>query len=431
MVEEKEISLSTILYVVWDRGKMILLFTGVAMVLTYLISFSTPNRYKAAAMLIMNKSKIGTRTMLNPAIPMKTFDELYNSKKILKEVMDNHKEFKKYPYNFKHLSDLEERVDAHEVWGSSLIRIEVTLEDPVLAADVANELATKAIKINDNLIRFEKEASKRRYATELEFIQLQTDDFQKDYLELLTKNLKPTLIAKLGNKTSILLTLEQEKETLDHSIIELQERELRFKSVLAGTDFTPIITIERKVVVSPIMADVVNSQVNEPLDYKELQDLTFLEQTINPDYSTLYAEYKKLQVDLPAMQKKRDSYHERIEVIDNEIETMQKRLSEIDLEEMVAKANFDRSLEILSGIDKEEGWAGTTVTSERQDLYLIDEAIPDNKKVYPKRTLTAALGGMIVFLLSFLYYLLVDLYGLLAGFKTKRDDEPAEETRSA
>ena len=416
------------MYVVWQRGKMILFFTFVAMILAYLATLTTPNRYQAAATLFMNKSKIGARTMENPSIPMKTYHALFFGKKILKEIIDNNEFLKKRPYQIKRPADLSDRVLVYEVPDTPLLKILVDLEDPIVAANIANELAAKAIKINEKLIRFEKETNKKKLADELEFIQSKTDDYQDKYAHVLTKNLKPSLIAKLGNKTSILLTLEQQKETLDHSIIELEERESRFKDILSGTDFNPIMTIQRKVAASPIMEAVVNSQLKGELDFSQLKDLSFSEETINPDYSMLYAEYKKLQVDLPSMIKKRDNYKARIKVIADEADTMQERLSEIELEEMIAKANFDRSLEILSGIDKQEGWAGMTVTSERQDLFLIDEAFPDDKKVYPRRSLTAGLAGMIAFLLSFLYYLLADLYGLMTSFQKKRSDTVEEES---
>ena len=92
---------------------------------------------------------------------------------------------------------------------------------------------------------------------------------------------------------------------------------------------------------------------------------------------------------------------------------MQNRVFEADLDEMIKKAELDRALEIYSGIDKQAGWAGTTVTTERQDLVLWIKAVPNLKKVFPSRSIMVAVAGMMAFLLAFLFYLLVDLYGLM------------------
>ncbi|HOJ59457.1 MAG TPA: hypothetical protein PK878_04155 [bacterium] len=414
MIEEKEISLSSILYVIWDRGKRISLFTGFCMVVAAVSTLLIPNRYMSEATLCVLKSKLGEHTMQNPAIPMRSFEMLFTADEVLMEVMDRCG-LRNPPYNMKYPGTLRSRLLVSYIYDTSIIKVAAMLEDAEKAAEVVNTLAQVAIEKNKELIEKEKQSSSHQIALEIEKIKTQVEQFRKEYETTARKNLKPFLIVQLTSLDTIYSTLEQQIDTLDHSIVEQKERLAQMERIFSATDsaLQPKIRTERSVFSDNLSFETIRQTLGSDANLTDLKGITFYDEAVNPSYFSLQQEYEKLKADLPSLEAKRQSMADRIASVSEQIVIMQNRLFEADLDEMIKKAELDRALEIYSGIDKQAGWAGTTVTTERQDLVLWIKAVPNLKKVYPSRSIMVAVSGMMAFLLAFLFYLLVDLYGLM------------------
>ncbi|MFB3786350.1 MAG: Wzz/FepE/Etk N-terminal domain-containing protein [bacterium] len=414
MIEEKEISLSSIFQVIWERGKRISLFTVLCMAVAAGSSLLIPNRYLSDATLFVLKSKLGERTMQNPAIPMRSFEWLFTADEILLQVIDRCG-LRNPPYKMKYPGHLRSRMVVSYINDTSIIKIAVMLEDAEKAAEVANVLAQIAIEKNKELIEKEKQSSSSQIETEIEKIRKQVTLFREEYERTAKKNLKPFTVVQLTNLNTIYSTLEQQIDTLDHSIVEQKERLARMDQIFSATDsaLKPKIRTERSVFSDNLSFETMRQTLGENVDLENLKGITFYDEAVNPSYFSLQQEYEKLKADLPSLEAKRQSMANRIKDVSQQIEVMQNKLFDMELDEMIKKAELDRALEIYSGIDKQASWAGTTVTTERQDLVLWIKAVPNLKKVYPTRSIMVAVAGMMAFLLAFLFYLLVDLYGLM------------------
>ncbi|RJP21510.1 MAG: hypothetical protein C4527_23460 [Candidatus Omnitrophota bacterium] len=412
MAVVKEINLSAIFNVMWERGKRIFLFTFVVMIVGAICTLFIHNRYGATAILVMNKSKLGERIMAYPAHPIFSYPPLLLHNSVLQYLMEKY-ELDKSPYKFDYPEELGARLGVDIIMETSLMKIYVELENATTAANLVNELATKAIEYNQQIMENEKKASNFQLSVEVESVSSTVKTLSDQYLITMKKNLKPLVINELNTYNATIATLRQELETLKSSIVELENQVIAFEDIFpATTAFDLIIPTQRFIFEDNVMLETYR-KTHPDFDIKSMEGLTFTAESVNPGYLELQREYKKLKVDLVARKERSIYLDERIQTLVSESKEYQHKIFEMDMEEMLLKADLDRGLEIFSGIDKQERWASTTVTTERQDLYLVHPATPSKKKVFPRRSLIVAVIGAIAFLLSFLYYLLIDLYGLM------------------
>ncbi len=424
MIQEREITLSSAIRVIWERGKRIIQLTVLAMVIGLIATFLIPNRYESTTQMVVKASSIGTHTIDNTALPYELHWNIFPSPRMLNEIMETY-ELDKSPYDFDHYKDLRKRIEIEEERDQPVFTISVTLEDATMAAQVANRLATEAIRVTKELHEKEIERSYERLQNQLQIVDMEMENYQKKYLNDLVNNKLPLLQAKLETKNTLLATHRQELTNLDISINELQSRKAGFEELFSATDFTKFLYTRRSVIDDAVLMEEIRNKMRKnemPNDLEQVSNLNLVNQELNGSYLTLDMEFRKLKIDLPTMIERREEVLRRIDRLEEEIPEMQEQIFNMQVEEQIAKQNFDRSVEVLGGIDKQVGWVGTTVNTERVDVYQVDRAIPDSKKVFPIRTIMVGIIGMIAFLISFIYYLLMDLYGLVAERKLQPEN---------
>lgn len=411
MAIEKEINLASLIEVMWVRARGILLFTFGALVLAMLVSLTIQNRYSAMAKVIMNKSKLGERTMQNPAIPMNSYLILANSESLHQSLM------KKYnltdpPFNLIYPEDLQSRINLWLVQDTSMLRIEVELEDPQTAADVANDIANNLIEKSSEIIQLETTSSVAKIAGEVQQLREDVRSKKDIYEKLLLENNKQFIMNKLDTSNSILAKERSEIPNIKSAIAQMVAQVSKYNEVLSATDFQLIIETKKNVLDDPSFTETARSHMKNQ-DIAAFGEITIVDEELNEGYIVQRREADKLVVDLEGQRNMLTEKEERVAFLEEEVKKLEQTFNRMNLAEEIAKAEYDRTLEILGGVDKEYGWTATNVASERQDLYLIDAAVPPMKKSYPPRTLMVGIVGTIAFLLSFMYYLLRDLYGLM------------------
>lgn len=431
MVEEREISLSAVIDVVWERGKRILFFTVISMFLGMLATLLIPDRYASTATILMSKSKLGEQTMQNPAIPLDTYVDMMTSDDLMMDMINKY-QLDESPFNLRYPDDLRGRLLVFQVQNSAHVKIQVALEDAQLAADVVNDLATKAIQKNQYLMEQEKIISQQRISEEIQLLKRNVTQTQNNYQDIVLENNKQVLMKELNTNQTILATLRQELTTLDNSIAEQKVKLEYYKDLFYDPlferhpDFEEKITLFRSIFSDNLSLEMVKQATSE-LDLDSLTKKGIVDEVVNQGYLDVLKEYTSLQVSLPGLIAKRIDAASKIAALETKVEEQNDQFHKMDIEETEAKANWDRALEVYAGIEKNLGWAGTNIYSERQDLILVGEAVPIEKKIYPRRSLMMALVGLVAFLLALMYYLLSDLYGLLRFGKPISHKDETEE----
>lgn len=413
MSVDQEIQLSSILEVIWRRGRMIVLVSLICMALAAAFSFMIKNRYRAEVDLVMMKSKIGERSMMFPGFSMDTYTELIIPDVVLQRLMDKFN-LSEAPYNIKKINTLAGRVRIKNEQGSARIQLSVELEEPDMAAKVANEIANQVIQLNKDVIQAEQDNSRELIQQQIDPIYEQETVYRNEYRDMLIENKLPLLQQELDTNNTILATLRQQRDTLVHSIHELEVKKAQFEEIFSATDAPQeIIKLKRSIFKDNTALNQLN-EANKNLSFEEKMKYGYSEEALNLTYQQLQVEYLKLAVDLPSLKAKLESMEHEILRLESLVKEQQERFFELNVKEAQAKRYWDQSLEVLAGIEKNLDWAGTTVASERQDLKIAYPAIADHQKVYPRRSLIVLVSGMIAFMLMFVYYLLKDLYGLVA-----------------
>ncbi|MBZ0258802.1 hypothetical protein K8I31_22250 [bacterium] len=413
MSVDHEIQLSSILEVIWRRGRMMMLVSLICMALAAAFSYTIQNRYRAEVDLIMMKSKIGERSMMFPGFSMDTYTELIVPDAVLQQVIDKFN-LDEAPFHLGKINALAGRIHIENEQGSARIQLSVELEDPEMAAKVANEIANLAITLNKDVISTEQNNSRDLIKQQISPIYDQAQQYLKTYREMIIENKLPLLQQKLDTNNTILATLRQQRDTLIHSLRELEIRNKRFDDIFSATDAPKeLLKLRRSIFEDSAMLEQLKKE-SPNLTPDEKFNFGYTEESGNVVYQILMTEYLKLKVDLPALKGKLESIESEIQRLESVVNEQQERFFRLNVEETEAKRYWDQSLEVLAGIEKNMDWAGTTVASERQDLKIAYPAIADHQKVYPRRSLIVLVSGLIALMLMFVYYLMKDLYGLVA-----------------
>ena len=286
MSVDHEIQLASILEVIWRRGRMMAIISLVCMVLAAAFSYMIHNRYRAEVDLVVMNSKIGERAMMFPGMTMDTYSELFLADTVLQDIIDEY-QLGKQPFGIKHINALAGRISIRNNEKSSKIQLSVELETPEAAAFVANQLADRALQLNNEIILEEKDNSRRLIQQELTPIQEQTLRYQHAYRDMLVENKLPLLQNELDTNNTILATLRQQHDTLVHSIRELETRQEYFEKVFSATDAPEkILQVKRSI----FSNNTVLNQLEEAEPNQSIEDLTgmgYIEETVNGIYYQL------------------------------------------------------------------------------------------------------------------------------------------------
>jgi len=381
------------------------------------------NRYRATARLVVQVSSIGVHTVNKTELPYDIYWSMFANPETLNSIIDEFN-LDESPYNMESHRDLENRIEITSERDAPMFTISVTMEDSKLAADIANQLAQDAKKTSLELQQQEIERSTNQLIDQLRSISEEMNMYRQNYLAMLKENKKQILINEMDVNNTIIATLKQQINTLNHSIVENQTRMKGYEKVFSSTDFTPTIELKKSLLADALALEAARADDN-PDNLAQISEMQIVDEHLNGSYQQLMLAYKQLQVEMPAQIEARDSMQGKLEELEKKVIDQQTRLYEMEVEEQIGKQDFDRAIEVLGGIDKQVGWVGTTVTTERLDVYQVGKAIPDDKKVYPQRSIIVAVIGMIAFLVSFIYYLLLDLYGLVKTGIRKDEEQEA------
>lgn len=137
---EQELDLYAIWKVIAKRWKLIILLPVFAVLVSALVSLYVLTPQYTASTTLMVTRPVDTGQILYQDIQVSrqlvaTYREIVHSRRVLDIVIAN----LSLPYN---IADLREKVDVQSVRDTELITVDVTDPDPVMARDIANEVAS-------------------------------------------------------------------------------------------------------------------------------------------------------------------------------------------------------------------------------------------------------------------------------------------------
>ncbi len=409
---DREINLGAVVQVIWDRSRKIFGLAFAAAALAFAASQLLPDRYGAWAQLHVKPSYIGTRSMAREKlVSVETYEHFITGEPQLLKVLEKFPQLKDAPYNMEKAKDLATRVSVDRVGETPIIQIYVELrEDPQLAADVCNALAEQAVKLNDDLELEEAQRSTNKFINILSDRHETTRDLRQKYLELQKTHKMEILVKEIGQKLSTMELRRAEKSNLEISQLELGARIQSLQAALS--EMIPTVPLQNSLIENPVLMESLREK-NPNASAAGILKATVTSEAVNDAYLQLTAQLKGLKAQLDGDRAKYDKIVEELPLLEQEIKELEQKRIEWEMEEDVARSEWILSLEIQSGIDKEEGWAEATVSSNRVVLQVLNAAVADDEAESPKRLVIAGVAGTMTFLLALAYFILRDLHNLI------------------
>jgi uncharacterized coiled-coil protein SlyX len=200
-----------------------------------------------------------------------------------------------------------------------------------------------------------------------------------------------------------------ERENL---IVSTQELAVRVAGLEKAVQNQPEkLVLARTLSEDAVLFEMVRSATPE-LKGSQLPNLSLTIESPNQEHYTLLAEKDRLNAQLVADQAKLAQIEKMLPDLEQKVREVQDQIYERQIEVARLKAEYDRSYEIFGGIDKELGWAFTTIFSERYEMIPITKALAKDTVARPNRPAVVVLSGSMAFLAALAYFLLKDLYGI-------------------
>ncbi len=408
MSVDREINLASVYRVIWERGKRILFVTLLAMVVAYVTTLFMTKRYGAMAELEVKPSRVGERAMDHWITPIEVFERYIVGDDSLKTVIEEFA-LDGEPFNIGTVNQLASRINVSKYRETTMIRIYAEMETPEMAAKVANELAKIGIEKNINLLREEVQTTADLLDDALSDRIKDNASREQAYLKAQKAYMVEVIQKKLDNVFSRWQKLLSERENL---VVSTKELETRVASLTDALSHQPEkLKLDRTLSEDLVLLETLRG-ASKKLEGMDLTNIALTIESPNQEHYTLLSEKDRLNAQLQGDRAKLDLIETMIPELKEEIDELQNRLYEAQLDVARMKAEYDRSYEIFGGIDKEHGWASPTVFSERYDIALVNQAIPKERAVRPNRLAILLLSGSLAFLLALVYFLLKDLYGI-------------------
>lgn len=422
---EREINVGAVAQVIWDRSRKILGLAMVCAIIVYSLTLLLPNRYAARAQLILDSSKVGVRSLSggNQASTT-TYANFVTGDPLMAKILEEFPQLREEPFGMERIDALAGRVSVERVGETNIIDVEVLLEDAELAAEVCNALVSGATELNMHLIRSEMLSTTGLFS---DVLQPQTDlttNLRQGYLSMQKDDHIDSYRSLTEVKRTVMEGRIAELKNLEISQIEISTRIEARKKLLTKLD--PILRVSRSLTEDNTLVEA--QRRNNPNTTAEgylIASVTVEE--VNPSYLTFEKEIYDLEAQLAGDLAKKTEYERTIPEMKKEIDDRENLLFDMQMNQEVARTDWLRQFEIFSGIAKEEGWVGATVLANRPILHVLNRAIVDTKKDWPKRSLIAGSAGFMVMLLTAAYFILHDLHHFMLSRATDNTETNSTE----
>ncbi len=405
---EREINIGAVVQVIWNRSRKILGLAMVCAIIVYSLTLLLQNRYAARAQLILDSSKVGVRSLsAGNQASTTTYANFVTGDPLMTKILEEYPQLREEPYELERIDALAGRVTVERVGETNIIEVVVLLEDAELAAEVCNALVSGATELNMHLIRSEMLSTAQLFRDVLGPQTDRTTDLREGYLSMQKNDHIDSFRSLIEVKRTVMEGRHVQLKNLEISQLEMSTTIAKKREALAK--LAKILYVRRSLAEDNVLMEAQRRKnPDTTADGYLIASVTVEE--INPSYLGLEKEIYDLEAQLAGDLAKKTEYERTIPKMKKEIDEKENLLFDMQMSQEVARTDWLRDFEILSGIAKEEGWVGATVFANRPILHVLNRAVVDTKKDWPKRSLIAGSAGFMVLLLTAAYFILHDLH---------------------
>jgi len=319
---EQEISLRELIEVLLKNKKLIAIITGVSLIFSLILSFTTPPVYEARTTLLVNpigaqqKSKEITSSMdvldtisQYPEISVQTYKEQFLSAEVLKGTIDE-LGLKSEDGQAISIRSLRNKVTVEVIDNTNLIKVTVRDGNPQLAAEIANTL-------NEKFIDYITAMTKRK---SMQAVQAITEQLEEE---------KKALDEEAKKKRDYLMNA-QDIEALNQEIEALRNQLTAYKSLLIDTekqiesDLLSLKTMEQNGIGSNVDIAAIEAKIQLKNEVKNELGQIEIKLSNSSNLSNAILTAQKTQIETRLVQNVSEK-----EVLEKKIEEIQQRLSDL------------------------------------------------------------------------------------------------------
>lgn len=341
------------------------------------ITLTTPRTFEATASIMMATSKLGEDARM-AGLSVATVRELVSTRAAVGRVVQQlGLDRPPYALNTATLGNLV-RVD--EVRNTPIVRVTARMQNPEMAASVANALAATAIdqlnKSNQKEVittRDHVKTQRDQAAANLDELQARLTAFKRQSLIDWRKRDVVALLDQRQAYGVLLLSIEEDKAWIAKARAELATRQR-------------LLTLNRSLDTQGTMADAARAKAVAPLQMHEQQ--------LDPVYSALESEIALRTAKLSSLETKRAELVRRYG-IDSAEQSKLAALYGAEIELARLEADHQIASTIYGELVKKYEDARLQVISRTSELQIIDPATPPESHVAPRPSLYVLIGALI------------------------------------
>lgn len=355
-----------------------------------LVSLLLPNIYRATTYIMVSESKIGSGSGDTPwqqLATLPTFIPFVDNDALIRESLEKFR-LDRPPYNL--TVDRFRRknyVDVQIPKSTRLLEVDVEFPNAKIAADLANDLARRAVQFNDRMNAADTLSMRN-------FLKRQLEEATGRLTEAAIQRLKIQQEAHMEDREKELGILLAEKERLSTHLEQLrlalaqdQGRKRTLKQALADQPRT----YELK---KSVIADRFLERAVERIDPSGAP-LSMTEESLNTTRESIQKDLVKASVDASAEDAGSQAAEARLGRVSKQISSLLDRITTLRNAVEQADQNYNLAYEAVKTASHEYQSASVTVTSKSQDLKQVAPAIVPERPIRPKIVLNTILGFLL------------------------------------
>lgn len=383
--------------VLWRHHMMILVSSLVCAALVVVLGLSTRRTYAARAVLAISQSKIssGQVTGSPTAITTAAYRPILESQNLASRII---REFGLDQRRFSATGFFGNVVDIEEVRNSTVFILKAALDDPDLAARVANRTAELAIE--QSRLLNEDEAARSRDNLKAQFDDAQARMQQAEakvltfrnasQLELLRKDVDAALEQR-GGLLRLLVQIESEKAKLAKAEQELAGRR-RLDTVKRSIDSDPAL-MESARTTAPRSGDLLGLQIQD--------------ESINKVYEEVDSEIAKSRSTLAASERQKDQLV-NVRKLDAPQLALLARLYNVESEFSRLQIELDLARKVYQDVATAYETARLQVAGRSAELRLVEAALPPDRPLSRNIMRNAVIAFVVGLMMSAFFVLAYD-----------------------
>ena len=415
-MEQTEYTLKEFFSIVIRRWRVLLVILVITFIAAFLFTLMSPDIYTGRAVLVVVKSKLGEKVLSYEymGLELDTFTHMLLNRQTLVRILVDLKKYKnenpdsKIPENMT-LKDLEKRVSVAQLRNTDLVAVEVKLEEPVLARDIANKLAESAVEINKKILSVESSDSSTLWDEQLGKAKVQFDLVDNDFTEFSKEAHLRELEGEVKSLIAVLTDLEFDEAGTRNDVATYEGKLLAIEERIKDESRT--VSLHHSVSENKDVLNFAKRFLSE--EDKEALSLGVISEFVNEVRVELEIARFETFSELEGYRKRLATIQEQMKDVREKLRATEKEFNEGYMREKRYLVEYSTAQDSYMVIKTADTRLQSVIASERQELMVFDPAVVPEKPSGPFRLAISLILSLVCTTLTFTVFVIRDILKII------------------